>query len=383
MRVIHDDALRRTFQAVAAALVLQIPAPVRGDDHGGMFRTGPAHELPVYDPRFGNDTLRYALIDGRVIVDGDLDLGTEMELLRRSWELALKTSKPFDARDPRAAGLLETLRLDAVERAKLQQLGSRKAADFPADDRERAEGLVRFANEALRPLQERRKPDDPRNVREHASVIFGVVSGELRWPRGEIPYTVDKGGPDDALIIAATDHWRTRTRGRINFVRCDPMVTRDYVLFVRVAGKCESDSVGKKPGGGEQFVRLDPRCGPPQVIHELGHVVGMLHEHNRLDRASFLRVDETQMEKGAVDQFSQTLFAGSDVNAFDWKSIMLYPPKAFSKGLGENQRQTLYKIVPPMDTEWGLKTGPGNGVTECLSDGDVAAVLKFYGDDKK
>src|SRR3954454_11458043 len=85
--------------AVAAALALST-ATAGADDHGGMFRTGPTGELPVYDPRLGNETLRYALIDGHVIVDGDLDLGTEMELLRRSWELALKTVAPFNPRNP-------------------------------------------------------------------------------------------------------------------------------------------------------------------------------------------------------------------------------------------------------------------------------------------
>jgi hypothetical protein len=339
-----------------------------------MFRTGPTREMPVYDPRFGNDTLRYALIEGRVVVDGDLDLGTEIELLRRSWELAIKTAAPFDARNPGAAARLGDLRLNDVEKAKLQQLASRTLADFAPDNHERCEDLVRFATEALRPLQERRRPEDPRNVREHASVVFSVVSGQLRWPGGEIPYTIDPDVPIVESIREAMAHWSDRTGGRIRFRACDPKLTEDHVRFVQSPGRCESQSVGKRPGGGEQLVRLDPACGLPQVIHVIGHVVGLLHEHNRLDRQAYIRVDERHMDEGAADQFSQTLFRGSDVGAFDWKSIMLYPPKAFSK----DGAQTLIKVGDEKDTAWGIRTGPDKGVTEWLSDGDVAAILKVY-----
>src|SRR5262249_4267613 len=102
-------------------------------------------------------------------------------------------------------------------------------------------------------------------------------------------------------------------------------------------------------------------------------------EHNRLDREAFIKVDSTHMWKGAADQFSQTLFQGSDVGAFDWESIMLYPPRAFS----EDGSQTLFKVGDEKNVRWGLKIGPDNGVAEWLSDGDVAAVLKVYNDEPK
>ena len=61
----------------------------RGDAppaHRGMLRSGELRTMPIYDPWYANQELNYSLVGGRyVVVDGDLVLGTEMEVLARSW----------------------------------------------------------------------------------------------------------------------------------------------------------------------------------------------------------------------------------------------------------------------------------------------------------
>jgi astacin len=175
------------------------------------------------------------------------------------------------------------------------------------------------------------------------------------------------------------DHWKTRTKGRITFATCDAKSAKDFVRFTRGSG-CFSNWVGKK--GGEQQVGLDVGCELPQVIHEIGHVVGLFHEQNRLDRERYIEVREEHMEASVADQFNRSLLLAEDKardqGPFDWKSIMLYPPKAFSK----DKQQTLVRIDSVEkrgDTAWGLACGDlYGGVTTELSEGDVAAVRNLY-----
>ena len=42
--------------------------------------------------------------------------------------------------------------------------------------------------------------------------------------------------------------------------------------------------------GGEQKIWLREYCGVGAVIHEIGHAVGLLHEHQRNDRDTYIWV---------------------------------------------------------------------------------------------
>lgn len=121
-----------------------------------------------------------------------------------------------------------------------------------------------------------------------------------RWPMGIVPYRIDGGdfpigssereAIDDAIL-----HWNENTVFQI--------VPRngetDYVLFTLHNMSCSSD-VGKT--GGEQRVRCDLTSSggfmTGNVIHEIGHTVGLWHEHTREDRDQFISIDFSNIRDG-------------------------------------------------------------------------------------
>jgi len=85
--------------------------------------------------------------------------------------------------------------------------------------------------------------------------------------------------------------------------------------------------------GGQQPVNLGEGCHyKGTVLHELGHAVGFLHEHQRSDRDQFVSIVRENVQPGW--EFAFTKYRGPDnlllVN-FDYQSVMLYGPTSFSK----------------------------------------------------
>ncbi len=80
--------------------------------------------------------------------------------------------------------------------------------------------------------------------------------------------------------------------------------------------------------GGVQRVNLADNCfgsvdNLTTIIHELGHAVGLIHEHNRPERNDYIDVNEGNLTPYGLSQF-QT--AGVTVwNSYDYLSIMHYP----------------------------------------------------------
>src|SRR5262245_1736486 len=98
------------------------------------------------------------------------------------------------------------------------------------------------------------------------------------WPEGIVPYLVQPGLPCLQQVEEAIKLWNSLEIP----VKLAPRGERDddYVMFVEAA-HCSSR---KGRGGGRQEIRLSPQCRVGVVLHEIGHAVGLAHEHNRRDR---------------------------------------------------------------------------------------------------
>ncbi|XP_071084937.1 blastula protease 10-like [Haliotis cracherodii] len=149
------------------------------------------------------------------------------------------------------------------------------------------------------------------------------------WPNGVIPFTVDGSfsQAERRLLDASLQAWMEDTC--VQFIRARP--TDKDVLHIQNGKGCNS-FVGRI--GGQQNLNLEAGCRVKHVMtHELGHVIGLIHEHQRPDRDDYIIVATENVGVGRMKNYRK--FDSSRINLFgvdyDYNSIMHYGRTAFSK----------------------------------------------------
>ena len=195
---------------------------------------------------------------------------------------------------------------------------------------------------------------------------LAIKGAQYRWPNRRIPYSIAPDLGCKAAAKAALEHWNSKTCIRFVKRKDEP----DYVLLYRLPGYAISD-VGRR--GGEQKVGLGDSSSAGTIIHELGHAVGLWHEHCRLDRTGWLEIDLGNVSKANRCNFTQNNIAGvecetEDVGDYDYGSIMHYGEKTFAI----DDRDAVLKLLKPLGA--GIVVGQREG----LSAGDIACVAAMY-----
>jgi Astacin (Peptidase family M12A) len=190
-------------------------------------------------------------------------------------------------------------------------------------------------------------------------MMGGAIKGaSYRWKSGRVPFQIASDLPRQERIREAIEHWHAKTT-----VRLEPKAAQDvdWVHFIK-AGGCASH-IGRR--GGEQEIFVGDGCSRGNIIHEIGHCVGLYHEQSRSDRNDFVEIKWANIDPTMRHNFNQE--DSENLGNYDFGSIMHYPAKAFSI----NNQDT---IVPRQALPPGVIMGQRDG----LSSTDIDAAAKLY-----
>lgn len=108
---------------------------------------------------------------------------------------------------------------------------------------------------------------------------------------------------------------------------------------------------------GQQELNLAPACGLGAAIHEIGHALGISHEHQRPDRDEHVNIVTENIETGKESNFNKK--SADDVitlGDYDFLSIMHYGGYAFSVDYGNKPTITKKDGTPVEAQRDGLST---------------------------
>ncbi len=195
------------------------------------------------------------------------------------------------------------------------------------------------------------------------------------WQDGVIGYSLanDWGEHNEAMIAAihaAMAEW-TRQTG-ITFVR---RTSGEHLQF-RNGGGCSS-AVGRAvfTGFDSQSISLNGAGCQTAALHEIGHAIGLYHEHNRNDRNTYVDIKLSNVEHFKEHNFFQIGDFLVNRGPYNYQSVMHYARHGFAKEEqackdGDDSKCTVLPRFPADAVDMGQRTR--------ITEGDIYGVYKLY-----
>ncbi len=147
------------------------------------------------------------------------------------------------------------------------------------------------------------------------------------WPDAKVYYTVSDELKDDERIKQAITYWNINSPVTF-FERSNE---KNYVEFVKNSNDDSGSSfLGMIKIIGRQPIKIGNNFTYGEIMHEMGHAVGLIHEHSRSDRDDSVKIIIKNVELLKRHNFEKVTSSINKGN-FDFNSLMLYSSTDFAK----------------------------------------------------
>lgn len=185
------------------------------------------------------------------------------------------------------------------------------------------------------------------------------------WEFGIVPVSFDSGVTDaqKQMFFTGCGYWAPS--GVLCVERTDHPA---WVHVTRLNDGCYA-KVGMGTAGPQTLNLQSPGCWTNGIVaHELGHTLGLVHEHQRADRDTYVTINHDNIESGKAGNFTMYVTARM-WTPYDFSSLMHYSKTAFAKSSG------LETITPKPDY---VSQAASMGQRTAATGADTATVAGLY-----
>jgi hypothetical protein len=197
---------------------------------------------------------------------------------------------------------------------------------------------------------------------------FAVQSPVTLWPGGVVPYVFD------ASVTASQQRIFLDAAGDISTFANVSFVTRtsqaNYVLVKYIPTLGGGQSAVGMVGGAQNFDIGFESWNRWTLLHEMGHTLGLVHEHQRPDRDAYVTIQTANIKPGFEPFF--TVLAATTTGAYDFLSVMHYRRDAAASAAGLN-------TIVPKPAYAAFLDEIGDPYDRALSALDRAGLAATYG----
>ncbi len=184
------------------------------------------------------------------------------------------------------------------------------------------------------------------------------------WPNGIVPYILDASLTTSLIndVNWSIDRWNSHTSETgVQFVPYDANVHAHSLTIKYSTNGCRNFTFTNSVGG---TISISVNCSKANILHELGHSIGLNHEQSRQDRDNYVTINYANIDPSGTGNYTKDpTGTGLNQGPYDYLSIMHYARHDFGIDAISAPSNVIDVIGPSL----------------IISSGDILTVKAMYG----